>query len=135
MESLRDKTWVVIIEIVVAITAISGWGIRDVVSLWDKWRDQKIEELRNEAITLFINTPNDTIALERPISLFHEVYKQRPKDQTGYELLVNRAEAIIRAENFQYDRIAEKLLEEALTLSKFPQKAKNRLKDIRGIKP
>lgn len=133
-KKLRDRTWFIAIEILVGIIAITGYGIRDAINSYNDGRDKKIEELRNEAVTLFIHTANDTIALERPISLFHKIYEKKPEDQTGYELLINRAEAIIRAEGLQYDRIAEKLLEEALRLSKYPKKAQNRLDDIRKLK-
>lgn len=133
--NLRDKKWVVMIEIIVGLTAISGYGIKDGISGIINYCNQEIEMIRDDAMELFDNTANDTLALETPIRLFREVHEKMPKDETGYRLLLERANAIIWAKGYRYDRIAEKLLEEAIGLSERPYRAENRLKGIRGLKP
>lgn len=136
-KKLRDRTWFMVVELLVGIMAISGFGLIDILKWFKDCRDTEFEKIKTEAVTLFKNTDNDTIALEKPINLFHKLYKCKPEDNTGYQLLIERAEASIFSKDAcipHYDRVAEKLLEEALKLSKEPAEAKTLLIGIRIIK-
>lgn len=136
-KSLRDRKWVIVIEIIVGLTAISGYGIKDGVDLFEECREEKIKKMKNQAVVLFKNSENDTILLEKPISLFHKLYAKKPEDNTGYKLLIERAEALIYSKDSckpHYDRVAEKFLEEALNLSEEPAEARNLLIGIRKLK-
>lgn len=134
-KDVRNKKWFIAIEVLVGITAIVGYGVKDVANTIDGCRTGKIKKIRDDAAELFKNTVNDTLALELPIRSFYKVHEKMPDDEVGYRLLVERANAIVWANGFRYDRVAEKLLEEAVGLSERPYEAKNRLRDIKRLKP
>lgn len=134
-KKLRDRTWFVVIELLVGITAISGYGVIDMFKGIEECRVGKIKKKIDRAAVRFNTTENDTLALEVPIRLFREVYEDMPEDETGYKLLLERARAIIWAKEYHYNRIAEKLLEEAVGLSEQPYEAQNLLESLKRLKP
>lgn len=131
----RNRWWFIIIKILVSITAIAGYGVIDMFKACNECKKEKIKKMINQAAKQFKKTENDTLALDVPICIFREVHKKMPEDETGYKLLLERANAIIQAEEFHYNRIAEKLLEEAVGLSEQPGEAQDLLESIRRLKP